>query len=55
MIEEENKVLGPHQGLVQVINLGSQRIKRGKNCTSLPSEIRKKIINLLCEYSNIFA
>ena len=56
LVEEEDKVLGPHQELVEVINLGSQEeSKEVKIGTSMTSETRKKIINLLREYSDIFA
>ncbi|KAL0552326.1 hypothetical protein IC582_011435 [Cucumis melo] len=56
MVEEEDEVLGPHQELVEAINLGSQEeSKEVKIGTSLTSESRKKLINLLCEYSDIFA
>ena len=54
LVEEEDKVLGPHQELVEVINLGSQEeSKEVKIGTSMTSETRKKIINLLREYSDI--
>ena len=54
LVEEEDKVLGPHQELVKVINLGSQEeSKEVKIGTSMTSETRKKIINLLREYSDI--
>ena len=50
MVEGKNKVLGPHQELVEVINLGSQKeSKEVKIHTSLTSESRKKLINLLHE------
>ena len=53
LVEEEDKVLGPHQELVEVINLGSQeKLKEVKIGTSMTSETRKKI-NLLREYSDI--
>ncbi|KAL0533834.1 hypothetical protein IC582_028105 [Cucumis melo] len=56
MVEEEDEVLGPHQELVEAINLGSQEeSKEVKIGTSLTRESRKKLINLLREYSDIFA
>ncbi|KAL4020707.1 hypothetical protein IC575_019488 [Cucumis melo] len=56
MVEEEDEVLGHHQELVEAINLGSQEeSKEVKIGTSLTSESRKKLINLLREYSYIFA
>ena len=48
MVEEEDEVLGPHQELVEAINLGSQEeSKEVKIGTSLTSESQKKLINLL--------
>ena len=43
MVEEEDKVLGSHQELVEVINLGSQeKLKEVKIGTSMTSETKKK-------------
>ena len=42
MVEEEDKVLGPHQELVEVINLGSQEESNDvKIGTSMTSETKK--------------
>ena len=42
-LEEEDKILSPHQKLVEVINLGSQEeSKEVKIGTSITSETRKK-------------
>ena len=42
MVEEEDKFLGPHQELVEVINLGSQEESNdAKIGTSMTSEAEK--------------
>ena len=56
LVEEEDKVSGPHQELVEEINFGyKEESKEVKIGTSMTSKTRKKIINLLREYSYIFA
>ncbi|XP_022158764.1 uncharacterized protein LOC111025231 [Momordica charantia] len=55
MLEEE-KMLGPHEELTETINLGSQaEAKEIKIGTHMSSESRKKLIELLHEYADVFA
>ncbi|MCQ7416301.1 reverse transcriptase domain-containing protein [Salmonella enterica] len=56
MIEEEERILGPHEELIETINLGSQvEIKEVKIGTNMSAESRQGLITLLHEYIDVFA
>ena len=56
LIDQENKQILPHQEEIEVINLGNNEEKKEvKVGTALSTETKKKIINLLHEFVNVFA
>ncbi|XP_039683789.1 uncharacterized protein [Medicago truncatula] len=56
MLEQERKVIQPHKEEIELINLGSEDDKKEiKIGASLEASVKKKIIELLREYDDIFA
>ncbi|XP_039686840.1 uncharacterized protein [Medicago truncatula] len=56
MLEQERKVIQPHKEEIELINLGTEDDKKEiKIGASLEASVKKKIIELLREYDDIFA
>ncbi|XP_022764236.1 uncharacterized protein LOC111309440 [Durio zibethinus] len=56
MVEQENKPIEPHQEVVDLVNLGDEENKKEVRIgTSLTSEDRRRLADLLREFVDIFA
>ena len=56
LLEQEEKAIQPHQEEIELINLGTEDHKREiKAGATLEEGVKKKIFQLLREYSDIFA
>ena len=56
LLQQEEKTIHPHKETVEVINLGSKEDKKEvKIGTLLSSEVRKNLMKLLKEFSDVFA
>jgi len=56
LLEQEEKAIQPHQEEIELINLGTEDHKREiKVGATLEEGVKKKIFQLLREYSDIFA
>ena len=56
LVTQDEKQILPHQEVTKAINLGTEEErKQVKIGTTLSPTIRKKLINLLREYNDIFA
>ena len=56
LIDQENKQTLPYQEEIEVVNLGNNEEKKEvKMGTSLSAETKKKIIDLLYEFADVFA
>ena len=55
-MEREKKTIQPHEELVEVINLGTEEDKREvKIGASLEATVKRRVIELLKEYADVFA
>ena len=56
LLRQEEKVIQPYEEVIEVINLGTEEIKKEvKIGDALQSEVKKGLIELLLEYVDIFA
>ena len=56
LMDQENKQILPHQKVIEIINLGNNKEKKEvKIGTALSANIKKKIINLFHEFTDVFA
>ena len=56
LVEQEERQILPHQEITEAINLGIEEEKKEvKIGTTLSSATRKKLIDLLQDYSDVFA
>lgn len=56
LLKQEDKEIQPHQERVDLINMGTKENKKEvKVGTSLEDKIKKRLINLLHEYTIVFA
>ena len=56
LLRQEEKVIQPYQEETEVVNLGTEEVKREvKIGAALQSEEKKGLIELLREYADIFA
>ena len=56
LVEQEKKQILPHQEITEVVNLGTEEEKKEvKIGTTLSPATRKELIDLLQDYSDVFA
>ena len=56
LVEQEERQILPHQEITEVVNLGTEEEKKEvKIRTTLSPAIRKELIDLLQDYSDVFA
>ena len=56
LIDQENKLILPHQEEIEVINLGNnEEKKKVKVGTTLSTEMKMEIIDLFHEFANVFS
>ena len=56
LVEQDERQILPHQKIKEVVNLGTkEERKEMKIGTTLSPAIRKELIDLLQDYSNVFA
>ena len=56
LLKQEEKVIQPHEELVEVINLGTdEEAKEVRVGPALQDEVKTKLIELLKEYKDVFA
>lgn len=56
LLRQESKVIQPHEGSVEVINLGTEEDPKGVRVgSSLRENIKEKLIKLLREFMDVFA
>jgi len=56
LLEQERKTIQPHEEAIEVINLGTEEDKKEiKIGASLEASVKKRVVELLKEYVDIFA
>ena len=56
LLRQEERVIQPHHESMEVINLGTEEVKREvKIRTSLEESVKQRLIEMLREYVDIFA
>jgi hypothetical protein len=56
LLEQERRTIRPHQEEIELVNLGTEENKREiKIGVALEPEVKKKIIQLLRDYPDVFA
>ena len=56
MLEQERKVIQPHQEELEIVNLGTEEDKKEiKIGASLGADVKKRVIELLKEFADVFA